>query len=398
MPVKVLHILGSLAVGGAENLVLDMLRGGSAERFTYHVLYMHPSPVERVEAFAGCGVPVTFIPCDSGAKATFRFIRSLRGYIKRNGIEVIHCHHNVDAYWAFLASRFTRVRKILLSVHGMNLNFNYLSGRTKGLFPADRFFARSLQLTYVSGSTRDFYRNQYGRKELEGEVIYNGVDAGKLDPENSATDTFVPAWAGEAKRQGKLVLGMVGNFNTPVRLQKMICGVLWDLKEHYRGDLPFIFVFAGGKSGQHPALFDDCTAFCREKGMLDADVFFPGRVDWVPQLLAGLDGYIYGSSADTFGISVIEAVMAGVPVICSDIPALREVTFNGKLATLVRNDPSSFREAIAGLLSACAGNKNTGIKNRPDMIEKAIFARSFYSIGKSRAAYEALYLSASFRG
>lgn len=393
MPVKVLHILGSLAVGGAENLVLDMLRGGSAERFSYHVVYMHPSSAERVEAFAGCGVPVTFIPCGSGVKTTFRFIRNLRGYIKRNGIEVIHCHHNVDAYWACFASRFTPVRKIILSIHGMNLNFNYLSGRTKGLFPADRFITRSLQLTYVSGSTRDFYRDKYGRKELEGRVIYNGVDTGKLDAVDSGTDTSVSAWAGEAKEKNKLLFGMVGNFNTPVRLQMMICRILWDLKGRYRGKLPFIFVFAGGKSGQHPALFEDCVAFCREKGMLDTDVFFPGRVDKVPQLLAGLDGYIYGSSADTFGISVIEAVMAGVPVICSDIPALREVTFNGELATLVRNEIPAFGEAVTGLVCAYAGNKNTGIKNSPGTIAKAAVARSFYSIEKCRAAYEALYLS-----
>lgn len=393
MPVKVLHILGSLAVGGAENLVLDLLRNRVAEKFSYHVVYMHPSPAGRVAAFAGCGVPVTLIPCDSGAKATVRFIRNLRGYIKRNGIEVIHCHHNVDAYWACFASRLTQVRKILLSIHGMNLNFNYLAGRTKGLFPADRFITRSLRCIYVSGSTRDFYRDKYGWKELEGEVIYNGVDAGKLDAVHSGTDTAVSAWAAEAGKRGKLLFGMVGNFNTPVRLQGMICRVLWELKRRYEGKLPFIFVFAGGKSGQHPALFEDCVAFCREKGMLDTDVFFPGRVDWVPQLLAALDGYIYGSSADTFGISVIEAVMAGVPVICSDIPALREVTFNGELATLVKNELPAFGEAVARLVSACAGDKNTGIKNSPGIIAKAAAARSFYSIEKCRAAYEALYLS-----
>lgn len=393
MPVKVLHILGSLAVGGAENLVLDMLRGSSAGRFAYHVIYMHPSPEERVNAFAGCSVPVTFIPCGSGAKVTLRFIRNLREYIKRNGIEVIHCHHNVDAYWAGFASRFTQVRKIVLSIHGMNLNFNYLAERTKGLFPADRFIIRSLRCIYVSGSTRDFYRDKYGWKELEGGVIYNGVDAGKLDAVHSSTDTAVSAWAAEAKGRGKLLFGMVGNFNTPVRLQMMICRILWDLKGRCDGKLPFIFVFAGGKSERHPALFEECVAFCREKGMLDADVFFPGRVDRVPQLLAALDGYIYGSSADTFGISVIEAVMAGVPVICSDIPALREVTFNGELATLVKNELPAFGEAITKLVSACAGDKNTGIKNSPGIIEKAAAARSFYSIGKCRAAYEALYSS-----
>lgn len=393
MPVKVLHILGSLAVGGAENLVLDMLRGGSGEGVSYNVVYMHPSSEERVEAFTGCGVPVTFIPCGSGIKNTFRFIRHLRGYIKHNGIEVIHCHHNVDAYWASFASRFTQVRKILLSIHGMNLNFNYLSGRTKGLFRADRFITRSLVCTYVSGSTRDFYRDKYGWKELEGGVIYNGVDAGKLDAVDAGADTAVPVWAEEAKVRGKLLFGMVGNFNTPVRLQLMICRCLWELKGRCQGKLPFIFVFAGGKSGRHPALFEDCVAFCREKGMLDTDVFFPGRVDRVPQLLAELDGYIYGSSADTFGISVIEAVMAGVPVICSDIPALREVTFNGELATLVKNELPAFGEAIAGLVSAYAGNRNTGIKNSPGILEKAAAARSFYSIGKCRTAYEALYLS-----
>jgi glycosyltransferase involved in cell wall biosynthesis len=65
----------------------------------------------------------------------------------------------------------------------------------------------------------------------------------------------------------------------------------------------------------------------REREKLQAYVHMPG---WVaeaamPALLAGAEVFVLGSAYEGFGIPVLEAMACGTPVLCSDIPALREV-------------------------------------------------------------------------
>jgi glycosyltransferase involved in cell wall biosynthesis len=66
-------------------------------------------------------------------------------------------------------------------------------------------------------------------------------------------------------------------------------------------------------------------------------------------------GFIYPSTFEGFGMPVLEAMAAGVPVACSDIPPLREIA-----ASTVRYfDPSSDREIGAALLELAAGTGST---------------------------------------
>ena len=156
---KILHILGSLNIGGAENLVLDLARRALEENqgnIEFHLVYMHESNAERVklfnEAFAG---RVQYIPCNKGGAATVKFILSLRKYINANGIGEIHCHNNVDAYWAGLASMFTGVKRQMLSVHGMNLNFRFLAGKMGFLQRVERGLLAKMEIKYVSSVTEE---------------------------------------------------------------------------------------------------------------------------------------------------------------------------------------------------------------------------------------------------
>jgi glycosyltransferase involved in cell wall biosynthesis len=63
-------------------------------------------------------------------------------------------------------------------------------------------------------------------------------------------------------------------------------------------------------------------------------------------VVAGARALVLPTYAEGFGLPVLEALATGIPVVCSDVPALREIS--GGLATLV---PPGDRAALTAALS-----------------------------------------------
>ena len=271
----------------------------------------------------------------------------------------------MDAYWACFASAYTSVKKIVLSVHGLNLDFRFLSNKMGGFSKVEKSILGKIDLKYVSGVARDFYAGKYGWKELEGEVIYNGIDWSKFVDAQKCSAEDEP-WL----REGRPVFLMAGSFNPRSRLQGLVCRVLAALRKEK--PLPFKFVFAGAKNPKYPHLYDDCISFCEENGMLDKDVFFLGGRRDIPSIMASVQGYVYASESDTFGLSVVEAAGCGLPVLCSDIPALREVLHNGKFGKLVPNDEEIFAKEIVSLYAEFYPDRISPYKSGADANGAAI--------------------------
>jgi D-inositol-3-phosphate glycosyltransferase len=112
----------------------------------------------------------------------------------------------------------------------------------------------------------------------------------------------------------------------------------------------------------------------------------PGRV---PEFLAAGDVFAFPSLFETFGLSVAEAAIAGLPVVAGDIPVLREVLTanNGETSALFvdADDDQGFAAAIIRL------------RSEPQLAERLSQAgrdlADRYSPAVMSAAYEALLAS-----
>ncbi|HEY8678284.1 MAG TPA: glycosyltransferase family 1 protein [Candidatus Dormibacteraeota bacterium] len=85
-------------------------------------------------------------------------------------------------------------------------------------------------------------------------------------------------------------------------------------------------------------------------------VVLPGRVpdSGIPDLYRGASVVVLPSRAEGFGLPVIEGMACGVPVVCSDLPVLREIADGGAIFCDPA-DPAAFAMAIGRVLDAPPG-------------------------------------------
>ena len=173
---------------------------------------------------------------------------------------------------------------------------------------------------------------------------------------------------------------MVGNFNT-VRSQFVIVQGIAELNK--KRITNFDFYFVGKRTQNLESLYDDCVRYC-EQNKLD-NVHFLGARDDVPSLLKSADGFVYSTNSDTFGIAVVEAMAAGVPVIVNDWAVMKEITKDGKWATLFKTeDVEDCANAIEDLLNNLEARK-------ADAQEIAKQVRKEYSIEKHIERLDNIY-------
>jgi len=102
-----------------------------------------------------------------------------------------------------------------------------------------------------------------------------------------------------------------------------------------------------GDDPRHPEVRERAAA------LPEGSVVFPGHLpeSAVPDLYRGAALVVLPSRAEGFGLPVIEAMACGVPVICSDLPVLREIA-EGVALFCDPNDPAAFADAMGAVLDA----------------------------------------------
>jgi glycosyltransferase involved in cell wall biosynthesis len=112
-------------------------------------------------------------------------------------------------------------------------------------------------------------------------------------------------------------------------------------------DFPHLLVLAGARGWMSEPVF----AEIERQGLKDRVVHL-GYVpaEDLPALMSGAEVFVYPSLGEGFGLPPLEAMACGVPVVCSNAPALPEVV--GDAAILVPpTDVAALEEAIMHLLS-----------------------------------------------
>jgi glycosyltransferase involved in cell wall biosynthesis len=316
---RVLHLLDSLNRGGAETLVLDVCRHARANGLD--LTFAATGGGELEADFRNSGAH--FVRLARRAPLDLRLVGQLRRLIAERAVEVVHCHQAVEALHAYLATRSEGRVKRVLSFHlcaadaKNRLALKFLAPRMDANVAVSRELLACLKAEGGFATAQNFH------------VIYNGVDAARLQT-TSGNDLRLELKLPE----GDVLLGMVGNFYADARKDQLtVCRALPAV---FRRVSNAHFAFAGGHAGDGATrIYQECVNYCRAQGIADRVHFLGGRAD-VADVLRALDIFVFSSRKDSFGVAVVEAMLAGVPVVVSDIGALLEVTRGGEYASVFR--------------------------------------------------------------
>jgi L-malate glycosyltransferase len=235
-------------------------------------------------------------------------------------LDLLHCHYAIPhATSAWIAKEMLRaVRpdiRVVTTLHGTDIT---IVGQDPSFRPITKFsIEKSDGLTAVSQYLQMETLTTFGCHACRIEVIPNFVDPEVYDrsrytsilDEQIATDTRV--------------LMHVSNFR-PVKRVKDVIRIFGRVQK----EIPSVLVMVGDGPDRV-----DAEAEARELGVQDK-VFFLGKIDAVAPLLAGADLFLLPSSSESFGLSALEALASGVPVIGSRAGGLPEVVREGETGAL----------------------------------------------------------------
>jgi len=279
----------------------------------------------------------------------------LRDVSESRGLDVLHVHYAMPhAVSALLARDMlgTKRPKIVTTLHGTDIT---IVGLDRAYFQPTRYgIERSDVVTTVSewlrGETLRFFQ-----PTRAVEIVPNFADMERFQPREEPCPLrkcLVPA--------GEKVLSHVSNFREVKRVADVV-GIF----ARVAAKIPSRLLLAG--DGPEIATAERVA---REAGVADR-VHFLGEVEDVERVYTSSDLFLLPSEHESFGLSALEALACGVPVIGSDAGGLPEVVKSGRTGFLVEvGDVESAAEHATKLLRDEPLRRRMGDAAREDVVAR----------------------------
>lgn len=311
---RIALIIPTMDRGGAEKQVVLLAIGlKQAGHDVRVILLTRDGP--RSAALRTAGIPVDLI--GKRFKADPTALLRLKSNLQAFRPDVVHT-------WLFAANSFGRVAARMARVPIVIASERCVDPwKRHWHFVIDRYLAkRTDAITTNSEGVRDFYVS-HGLNPDQFQIIPNGIELATdptATPKLSRDDAFARL---EVDDQKKLILA-VGRLWP----QKRVRDLIWagELLATLRGDTTLVII---GDGPQRDELLRHRDAVSQVE-----HVRFAGQRDDVGQLLRHADAFWIASEYEGQSNAVIEAMIAGVPVIASDIPGNRDLVLENETGWL----------------------------------------------------------------
>ena len=301
---KVLNLTTHLNVGGISSYIMTV---GSRLRERGHEVTVLSGGGELSEDFKKRG----FKTVEFGIRTKnelhpklFFALPLILSFVKKEKFDVLHAHTRVTQVLAFFVSKITRV-PLVTTAHG---------------FYKPRFFRRKFgcwgdRVIAISPMVAESLEQDHKLSPQRIRVIQNAVDAPGLKQHIAREN------AGSLRRRygagkGDVVISAIGRL-VQDKGHEFLIEAVRDLKKS--GVRVFLLILGDGRENQRLNQLID-------KSRLRSSVRILSKERGVARVLAVTDIFVHPATyREGFGLSIAEAMIAGKPVIVTDIPAINRI-------------------------------------------------------------------------
>lgn len=309
---RVLHIIGNLNRGGAETMLVALLKRlqNSEVQSDVCVFTEQKDDYEDEVKSLGCRV----VKCKLG-KNIFSFMWRLYRLLKKARYDVVDSNMLLFSGICLTVANCSGVPKRVSHLH------NTIDTREAGKSTLFRQMYRKIMMAAmskyatdivgVSKDVLDFWMGPNWRNNPKVHLRYNGIDTTlyhcQSDPDWLKREFDIPS--------GYKTVVHVGRF-TPQKNHSKVVNVAQSYLAEYRETC---FILAG-----RGPLRNEIEASVKAKGLASNFRFVGSRPD-IPRIMKSADAFLFPSAWEGLGVVVVEAVAAGLPMVVSDLPAIREI-------------------------------------------------------------------------
>ena len=338
-PLRVVHVLWDIEIGGNRTETLALVRHADRSRVEPSIFYgIRPGIVrpEEVDALGGVGFPIR-------RKYDRRWIAALAEHSRGRGADVLHAHNFNGHAATALVLRGLRPKPVFVGTFGGVYRPARSSVRNEVLYLLYRAASyaslrRADGVIAVSRAAAATLR-RHGVPDSRIRVIPHGVEA-------------LPDMGDGAAARGEFgippdapLVVTVGRLD-PMKGHACLLEAAAEVRRHFPSAR---FLLVGGGP-----LAEDLRARARALG-LEGAVLFAGVRNDVPRLLRAADLFAFPSldEREGFGIALLEAMACGLPVVASRAGGIPEIVPDGRGGLLV---PPRDARALAGAIRALLGD------------------------------------------
>lgn len=299
MKIKSLHVLGGLARGGAETLVVNILKNIDRDNYHFDFVIHHSELNDYSEIVKSYGCNIYVCP-------SFKIFNILsyknwwKNFFKEhNDYQIIHGHvTSIGGIYLKIAKKYGI--KTISHIHSVSYGQGF-SGFVKRILSRKTKKYADIKI----GCSKIANNFLYGNKN-DCIVLPNGIEISKFKYNSEDRQLIRDKYSID---KNTLCLGTVGRI-MPTKNPEFIVDISKRLLND-RVDFKFLWVGEGESKNQILKLI--------ESNGLTNKFIFSGSIENVSPLLSAMDLFLFPSKAEGLGIALIEAQTNGLKCLASEV-------------------------------------------------------------------------------
>lgn len=360
---RVMHVVLSLAPGGTERLVIEIVRRLQANSVESTICCLD-EPGAWADEAAGLGVAVVALRRRPGFRPGLA--RAIARLAAQHRVDVLHCHHYSSFVYGQLAALLRPSTRVVFTEHG-RLSDAPPSRKRRVVNP---MLGRLPNAIFAVSHDLRQHMIAEGFPAARVTVLHNGIDLGPPVAENarraSRTALGLPI--------DSFVVGAVARLD-PVKDLVTLVEAFGSVHALVTGARLVIV----GDGPEREAL----RSAVRRFGIPDA-VLMTGYREDVRALLPGFDVFVNCSIHEGISLTILEAMAATVPLVATSVGGNSEVVDRSTGLLVPARSPTALASALTALAADVDQRRQMGAAAR-------LRVESHFSLQRMVAGYLATY-------